>query len=62
MKKIEVNISQCLSSTQTIEVPNDFEYDQDKLKEYVYDQVMLPSDCVENEGYFDWYVDEMCVI
>lgn len=62
MKTIEVNISQCLSSTQTIEVPDDFEYDQDKLKEYVYDQVMLPSDCVNNEGYFDWYVDEMCVI
>lgn len=62
MKTIEVNISQCLSSTQTIEVPDDFEYDQDKLKEYVYDQVMLPSDCVANEGYFDWYVDEMCVV
>ena len=62
MKTIEVNISQCLSSTQTIEVPDDFEYDQDKLKEYVYDQVMLPSDCVNDEGYFDWYVDEMCVI
>ena len=62
MKTIEVNISQCLSSTQTIEVPDDFEYDQDKLKEYVYDQVILPSDCVANEGYFDWYVDEMCVV
>ena len=62
MKTIVVNISQCLSSTQTIEVPDDFEYDQDKLKEYVYDQVMLPSDCVANEGYFDWYVDEMCVV
>jgi len=61
-KTIEVNISQCLSSTQTIEVPDDFEYDQEKLKEYVYDQVMLPSDCIQNEGYYDWYVDEMCVI
>lgn len=62
MKTIEVNISQCLSSTQTIEVPDDFEYDQDKLKEYVYEQVMLPSDCLENEGYLDWYVDDLAVI
>ena len=61
-KIIEVNISQCLSSTQSIEVPEDFEYDQEKLKEYVYDQIMLPSDYIQNEGYYDWYVDEMCVI
>jgi hypothetical protein len=61
-KTIEVNISQCLSSTQTIEVPDDFEYDQEKLKEYVYDQVMLPSDSLEYEGYYDWYVDDFCVI
>ena len=60
MKQIEVNISQCLSSTQTIEVPDDFEYDQDKLKEYVYEQVMLPSDCLEHEGYW-WNVDEFWV-
>jgi len=62
MKQIEVNISQCLSSNQTIEVPDDFEYDQDELKEYVYDQVILPSDCMKKEGYFDWYVDETCVL
>lgn len=60
MKTIEVYISQCLSSTQTIEVPDD--YDQDKLKYYVYEQVMLPSDCLENEGYLDWYVDDLAVI
>ena len=61
-KIIEVTISQCLSSTQQIEVQEDFEYNQEKLKEYVYDQIMLPSDCIQNEGYYDWYVDEMCVI
>ena len=59
---IEVNISQCLSSTQTVEVPDDFEYDADILKEYVKDQVMLPSDCVLNEGYYDWYIDDLCVL
>lgn len=62
MKTIEVNISQCLSSTKTIEVPDDFEYDQKQLKEYVYDQIMLPSDCIENAGYCDWYVDDLSVI
>lgn len=62
MKTIEVNISQCLSSTQTIEVPDDFEYNEGELKEYVKEQVMLPSDCVENEGYFDWYVDDLSVL
>lgn len=62
MKTIEVNISQCLSSTKTIEVPDNFEYDQDELKEYVYGQITLPSDYIENEGCYDWYVDDLCVI
>lgn len=61
-KTIEVNISQCLSSTQQIEVPDDFEYDQEKLREYVYGQIILPSDCMENEGYYDWYVDDLSII
>jgi len=61
-KTIEVNISQCLSSTQTVEVPEDFEYDQDKLKEYVMVQIVLPSDCLEIDGYYDWYIDDLCVI
>jgi len=62
MKQIEVNISECLSSTQAIEVPDDFEYDESELKKYVYEQVMLPSDCVKNEGYYDWYVDDLSVL
>ena len=62
MKQIEVNISQCLSSTQIIEVPEDMEdYDSELLKEFVKDQIMLPSDCVENEGYY-WNIDDFCVI
>lgn len=61
-KIIEVNISQCLSSTQSIEVPEDFEYDQDKLEEYVREQIILPSDCLENNEQYDWYIDDFCVI
>lgn len=61
-KLIEVTISQCLSSTQTIEVPEDMEdYDPEILKEFVKDQIMLPSDCVENEGYY-WNIDDFCVV
>lgn len=62
MKTIEVNISQCLSSTKTIEVPDDYdEYDEELLKQIVKDSIMLPSDCIEEEGYYDWYVDDFCV-
>lgn len=62
MKTIEVNISQCLSSTETIEVPDDFEdYDNTEvLKDFVREQIMLPSDCLQNEGYW-WNVDEFWV-
>ena len=61
-KTIEVNISQCLSSTETIEVPEDFEdYDNtEALRDFVREQVMLPSDCLEHEGYW-WDVDEFWV-
>ena len=61
-KTIEVNISQCLSSTEQIEVPEDFEdYDnKEALENFVREQVMLPSDCVENEGYW-WCIDDFCV-
>ena len=61
-KTIEVNISQCLSSTEQIEVPEDFEdYDnKEALEDFVRDQIMLPSDCVDNNGYW-WYIDDFCV-
>ena len=61
-KTIEVNISQCLSSTETIEVPNDFnDYDNTgALCDFVREQIMLPSDCVQNEGYW-WNIDEFWV-
>lgn len=62
MKTIEVNISQCLSSTETIEVPDDFEdWDNtDVLCDFVREQIVLPSDCLEYQGYW-WNVDEFWV-
>jgi len=62
MKTIEVNISQCLSSTQKIEVPDNFEYDNIVLEEYVRDQIMLPSEILLEHGYGDWTVDDFCVL
>lgn len=61
-KFIKVNISQCLSSTEVIEVPEDFEdYDnKEALEDFVREQVMLPSDCLENEGFW-WCIDDFCV-
>ena len=61
-KIIEVTISQCLSSLERIEVPEDFEdYDnKEALEDFVREQVMLPSDCLEHEGYW-WCVDDFCV-
>lgn len=61
-KTIEVNISQYLSSTEIIEVPDDFEdYDNtEALCDFVREQIMLPSDCLEHEGYW-WNIDEFWV-
>lgn len=62
MKTIEVNISQCLSSTQTIEVPDDFEYDPNILIDYVREQIVLPSEVILEHSDQYWYVDDTCVI
>ena len=61
-KIIEVTISQCLSSLEQIEVPEDFEdYDnKEALEDFVREQIMLPSDCLEHEGYW-WCIDDFCV-
>ena len=61
-KTITVNISQCLSTTETIEVPIDFEdYDNtEALCDFVREQVVLPSDCLEYQGYW-WNIDEFWV-
>ena len=58
--KITVNISECLSSTQDIEVPDN--YNEVELLNYVKDQIVLPSDCLEIEGYRNWFIDDFSVI
>lgn len=62
-KTIEVNISQCLSTTVDIEVPEDFDdYDNmNKLLEFVREQVILPSELVLEHSQDCWYVDDVCV-
>lgn len=63
MKTIKVDISQTLSSVQEIEVPDDFdETDSVALEELVVNEIMLPSDCVTDLGYYNWIVDDFCVI
>ena len=62
-KFIEVNISQTLSSTQIIEVPEDFDKtDNPALEKEVVSQIVLPSDCLEIDGYLMWNVDDFCVV
>lgn len=63
-KTIEVNISQCLSTTVDIEVPEDFDdYDNmNKLLEFVREQVILPSELVLEHSQDCWYVDDICVM
>ena len=62
-KTIEVNISQCLSTTVDIEVPEDFEdYDNmNKLLEFVREQIILPSELTLKHSQDCWYVDDFCV-
>ena len=61
-KIIEVNVSQCLSTTVEVEVPEDFdENDEDALKDIVREQIVLPSDLTEKFHEILWYVDEFSV-
>lgn len=61
-KVIEVNISQCLSTTVEVEVPEDFdENDEEALKSIVRDQVILPSEVLLEHSQDCWYVDDFCV-
>jgi len=58
-KTIEVNISQCLSTTVDIEVPKDFEdFDNEELlKDFVREQIVLPSELSPN----CWCIDDFWV-
>lgn len=62
-KMITVNISQCLSTTVGIEVPEDFEdYDnKELLEDFVREQIILPSELTLKHSQDCWYVDDFCV-
>ena len=60
---ITVNISQCLSTTVDIEVPEDFdETDNNALTNIVYEQIVLPSELTLDHSPDCWYVDDFCVM
>ena len=63
-KKLTINISQCLSTTVDIEVPEDFEdYDNNELLEdFVREQIILPSEVILEHSPYCWYVDDLCVM
>ena len=61
-KTIEVNISQCLSTTVDIEVPENFdESDERALENIVREQIILPSEVIFKHSQDCWYVDDFCV-
>ena len=61
-KVIEVNISQCLSTTVNIEVSENFdESDERALENIVREQIILPSEAIFKHSQDCWYVDDFCV-
>ena len=59
---ITVNISQCLSTTVDIEVPEDFdETNNTALINIVYEQIILPSELTIDHSPDCWYVDDVCI-
>lgn len=61
-KVIEVNISQCLSATVEIVVPEDFdETDNAALELAVREQIVLPHEVAFKHSPDCWYVDDFCV-
>ena len=62
-KMITVNISQCLSTTVDIEVPEDFEdYDnKELLEDFVRERIIIPSELTLKHSQDCWYVDDFCV-
>lgn len=62
-KFINVSISMCLSSNQDIEVPLNFNEDEESLKEIIEERIFLPTDALEQTGYSkEWTVDDFVVI
>ena len=61
-KIVEVNVSQCLSTTVEIVVPEDFdETDDVALELAVREQIVLPSEVTFKHSPDCWYVDEFNV-
>ena len=61
-KVITVNVSQCLSTTVDIEVPENFdETDNTALLNTVYEQIILPSELTLDHSPDCWYVDDVCI-
>lgn len=61
-KKIEVTISECLSTTTYIEVDEDDDITNPAvLQDAVIEQVVLPSDCLEYNKTYGWDIDDFCV-
>jgi hypothetical protein len=61
-KKIEVTISECLSTTTYIEVDENADITNPVvLQDAVIEQVVLPSDCLEHCEYYGWDIDDFCV-
>lgn len=62
-KVIEVTVSQCLSAAVEIVVSEDFEdYDNEELlKDFVDEQILLPSEVISDHSQECWNVDEFCV-
>ena len=62
-KVIEVNVSQCLSTTVDIEVSENFdESDEKALENIVREQITLPSEVILKHSQDCWYVDDFCVM
>lgn len=60
-KLIEVTISETLSSQVTLEVPEDFDIEDEKaLEDIAIHQIVLPSDLMKKSNY-NWCVDDFCV-
>lgn len=62
-KLIKVTVSQMLSSLVTVEVPMDFDiYDKEALENIVREQILLPSEVINEHSQDCWYVDDFCTM
>lgn len=62
-KLIEVTVSQMLSSLVTVEVPKNFDiFDTEALTNVVREQILLPSEVINEHSQDCWYVDDFCIM